>query len=181
MAGLAFSLPFSLIYQMTRDRMGKRAAGAVGWRRYFPQITGVVAGISVSIAGNMHYVVYGQVLPFLQKLTGQEPDSYWFPDATRYIGFNPDVPDKTIHEFPCYSFVLGDLHAHVVNIMFVLLLLDFYMPGLKLVRKKILFWTAGDRGILGKTGFSCLRSFWRQCFSVCSTGRISGILLFTLW
>ena len=135
-AGLAFSLPFSLIYQMTRDRMGKRAAGAVGWRRYFPQITGVVAGISVSIAGNMHYVVYGQVLPFLQKLTGQEPDSYWFPDATRYIGFNPDVPDKTIHEFPCYSFVLGDLHAHVVNIMFVLLLLGLLYAWIKMVRKK---------------------------------------------
>ena len=28
--------------------------------------------------------------------------------------------DKTIHEFPSYSFVLGDLHAHVVNVMFVL-------------------------------------------------------------
>ena len=96
----------------------------------------MVAGISVSIAGNMHYVVYGQVLPFLQKLTGQEPDSYWFPDATRYIGFNPDVPDKTIHEFPCYSFVLGDLHAHVVNIMFVLLLLGLLYAWIKMVRKK---------------------------------------------
>lgn len=135
-AGLAFSLPFSLVYQMTRDRMGKRAAGAVGWRKYFPQITGIVAGVSVSAAGNMHYVVYGQVRPFLQKLTGQEPDSYWFPDATRYIGFNPDVPDKTIHEFPCYSFVLGDLHAHVVNIMFVLLLLGLLYAWIKMVRKK---------------------------------------------
>ena len=74
--------------------------------------------------------------PFLQKLTGQEPDSYWFPDATRYIGFNPDVPDKTIHEFPCYSFVLGDLHAHVVNIMFVLLLLGLLYAWIKMVRKK---------------------------------------------
>ena len=135
-AGLAFSLPFSLVYQMTRDRMGKRVAGAVGWRKYFPQITGIVAGVSVSAAGNMHYVVYGQVRPFLQKLTGQEPDSYWFPDATRYIGFNPDVPDKTIHEFPCYSFVLGDLHAHVVNIMFVLLLLGLLYAWIKMVRKK---------------------------------------------
>ena len=49
-----------------------------------------------------------------------ETASYWFPDATRYIGYNPvNDSDKTIHEFPCYSFVLGDLHAHVVNVMFV--------------------------------------------------------------
>lgn len=135
-AGLAFVLPFSLVYQMTKDRMGKKLAGAVGWRKCFPQVTGVIAGISVSIAGNMHYVYYGQIRPLLQKLTGQEPDSYWFPDATRYIGFNPDVDDKTIHEFPCYSFVLGDLHAHVVNIMFVLLLLGILYAWMQAVRKR---------------------------------------------
>ena len=38
-----------------------------------------------------------------------------------------------------------------------------------------------DRESFGENSFSCLRSLWRQCFSVCSTGRISGILLFTLW
>ena len=52
----------------------------------------------------------------------------------RYIGFNPDVEDKTIHEFPCYSFVLGDLHAHVVDIMFVLLLLGLLYAWMKKVR-----------------------------------------------
>lgn len=135
-AGLAFVLPFSLVYQMTKDRMGKRLKGAVGWRRFFPQITAMIAGLSVSVAGNMHYVYYGQLCPLFQKLTGQEPDSYWFPDATRYIGFNPDVEDKTIHEFPCYSFVLGDLHAHVVNIMFVLLLLGVLYAWIKMVRKR---------------------------------------------
>ena len=135
-AGLAFVLPYSLVYQMTKDRMGKKAAGAVGWKKAVPQISGILAGLSVSIAGNMHYVYYGQIRPWLQKLTGQEPDSYWFPDATRYIGFNPDVEDKTIHEFPCYSFVLGDLHAHVVNIMFVLLLLGLLYAWMKMVRKR---------------------------------------------
>lgn len=99
-----------------------------------PSVTGILAGISVSIAGNMHYVVYGQIIPFIRKLKGEEVSSYWFPDATRYIGFNPDVEDKTIHEFPCYSFVLGDLHAHVVDIMFVLLLLGLLYAWMKKVR-----------------------------------------------
>ena len=119
-AGLAFAMPFSLVHQMVTDRLGKTGSR---WKKALPSVTGILAGISVSIAGNMHYVVYGQIIPFIQKLKGEEVSSYWFPDATRYIGFNPDVEDKTIHEFPCYSFVLGDLHAHVVDIMFVLLLL----------------------------------------------------------
>ncbi len=81
---------------------------------------GALAGIAVTFAGNMHYTVFCNVIPAVQNMLGLEVDSYWFPDATRYIGYNPDTPDKTIHEFPSYSFVLGDLHAHVTNIMFVL-------------------------------------------------------------
>lgn len=130
-AAFAFVLPFSLVRQMTVDMQGKKV---YGWKKRLPSITGFIAGLAVSIAGNMHYVVYAQIIPLIQKLKGQEVDSYWFPDATRYIGFNPDVPDKTIHEFPCYSFVLGDLHAHVVNIMFVLLLLGLLYVWMQKVR-----------------------------------------------
>ena len=116
---------------MVTDRLGRIRTGR---KKALPYVTGILAGISVSIAGNMHYVVYGQIIPFIQKLKGEEVSSYWFPDATRYIGFNPDVEDKTIHEFPCYSFVLGDLHAHVVDIMFVLLLLGLLYAWMKKVR-----------------------------------------------
>ena len=130
-AGLAFAMPFSLVHQMVTDRLGRIRTG---WKKALPSVTGILAGISVSIAGNMHYVVYGQIIPFIQKLKGEEVSSYWFPDATRYIGFNTDVEDKTIHEFPCYSFVLGDLHAHVVDIMFVLLLLGLLYAWMKKVR-----------------------------------------------
>ena len=54
---------------------------------------------------------------------------YWFPHSTRYIGHNPLTDDQCIHEFPSYSFVLGDLHAHVVNVMFVLLTVESSTPG----------------------------------------------------
>ena len=137
-AGLAFIMPFSLVYQMVRDRMGWKVTGAAGkvsaWKKGIPAVTGALAGIAVSIAGNMHYVIYACIIPWIQKLKGEEVSSYWFPDATRYIGFNPDVDDKTIHEFPCYSFVLGDLHAHVVDIMFVLLILALLYAWMKKVR-----------------------------------------------
>lgn len=133
-AGLAFAMPFSLVYQLTKDRM----FGRLGGRRIcIPAISGILAGIAVSIAGNMHYVIYSKLIPWFYELRGESYiDNYWFPDATRYIGFDPDVPDKTIHEFPCYSFVLGDLHAHVVNIMFVLLVVGLLYAWMRSIRTR---------------------------------------------
>ena len=105
--------------------------------RRLPYAAGFTAGLAVSIAGNMHYVIYAQIIPWIEKLTGQEVSSYWFPDATRYIGYNPyREEDRTIHEFPCYSFVLGDLHAHVVNMRFVRLVIALLYGWLRGVRKK---------------------------------------------
>ncbi len=129
-AAFAFAMPFSLVYQMVRDRMYGQLTGK---KRCVPPMAGLTAGISLSLAGNGHYIVYRWALPWIQKLQGVESDSgYWFPDATRYIGYNPyREEDRTIHEFPSYSFVLGDLHAHVVNILFVLLLIGILYAWMK--------------------------------------------------
>ena len=167
-AGLAFAMPFSLVHQMVTDRLGKTRSR---WKKTLPSVTGILAGISVSIAGNMHYVVYGQIIPFIQKLKGEEVSSYWFPDATRYIGFNPDVEDKTIHEFPCYSFVLGDLHAHVVDIMFVLLLLGLLYAWMKKVRTTELSGESMSR-----------REFWKKQLlmpQLLATGALLGMFHWT--
>ena len=167
-AGLAFAMPFSLVHQMVTDRLGKTGSR---WKKTLPSVTGILAGISVSIAGNMHYVVYGQIIPFIRKLKGEEVSSYWFPDATRYIGFNPDVEDKTIHEFPCYSFVLGDLHAHVVDIMFVLLLLGFLYAWMKKVRTTELSGESMSR-----------REFWKKQLlmpQLLATGALLGMFHWT--
>lgn len=167
-AGLAFAMPFSLVHQMVTDRLGKTRSR---WKKALPSVTGILAGISVSIAGNMHYVVYGQIIPFIQKLKGEEVSSYWFPDATRYIGFNPDVEDKTIHEFPCYSFVLGDLHAHVVDIMFVLLILGLLYAWMKKVRTTELSGESMSR-----------RKFWKKQLlmpQLLATGALLGMFHWT--
>ena len=132
-AGLAFVLPFSLVFQMMTDWQQKRKNSV---SKAMPSLAGLLAGGAVSLAGNMHYVIYGNLLPLIQKLQGKtEIDSYWFPNATRYIGYRPDVPDKTIHEFPSYSFILGDLHAHVVNVMFVLLLVGLLYAWVKKLKE----------------------------------------------
>ena len=134
-AAFAFVYPFSLVRQMTKDRLYGRLDGK---KKYLPSLAGITAGIAVSIAGNVHYIVYRCVLPLIRKIQGvAETASYWFPDATRYIGYNPvNDSDKTIHEFPCYSFVLGDLHAHVVNVMFVTFLVGMLYAWLKMIRKR---------------------------------------------
>lgn len=43
-------------------------------------------------------------------------ERYWYANATRFIPF-------TIHEFPSYSFVVSDVHGHVLSLPFVLLAL----------------------------------------------------------
>lgn len=40
--------------------------------------------------------------------------AYWYPNATRFIPY-------TIHEFPSYSFVVSDIHGHVLSIPLALL------------------------------------------------------------
>ena len=50
-------------------------------------------------------------------------DFWWWFRSTRVIGTNSDgvTLDYTITEFPSFSFLLGDLHAHVLSIPFLLL------------------------------------------------------------
>lgn len=123
----AVVLPYSLVNNIMRNFLKTKEKIS----RVLPVISGWIAGIGVCIAGNMHYPIYKWLEPAVIKFFGMKSDadiytkdhSYWFPDATRFIGYHPETHDKTIHEFPCYSFVLGDLHAHVINIMFVLTVL----------------------------------------------------------
>lgn len=123
-----FVLPFSIGYNLI-IRYGERKAKK---SRFFASIAGLFAGAGVCIAGNMHYPIYGLIIPFFKNLTSKVKTQalYWFPDATRYIGYNPETKDKTIHEFPAYSFILGDLHAHVINIIFVLTVLAILLAWL---------------------------------------------------
>ena len=84
---------------------------------------GLLAAFLVTFAGNLHSVytffkpyANENPLPFWQLAFSPQtfPNSYWYPNATRFI-YN------TIHEFPIYSFVVSDLHGHVLDIPFVFL------------------------------------------------------------
>lgn len=130
------ALGFLQVYQLTAELIDKAAdehdkrrlskntkaktTGAFK-RQVMMHSAGLLSGFAVFAAGNMQYVLYAKIYPFVQKrLLHKEPDGYWFPDATRFITDTWEGNEGTlIHEFPCYSFVLGDLHAHVTDIIFV--------------------------------------------------------------
>ncbi|HUQ85573.1 MAG TPA: DUF2298 domain-containing protein [Candidatus Limnocylindrales bacterium] len=86
-------------------------------------VSGLLTALLVTFAGNLH-IVYGFFKPYtndkpvpfwdLPFLPVTFPNSYWYPNATRFI-------HNTIHEFPIYSWVVADLHGHVLDIPFVLL------------------------------------------------------------
>ncbi|MBO4902021.1 MAG: hypothetical protein J5518_04450 [Lachnospiraceae bacterium] len=88
---------------------------------------GVTALLMSCFAGNGHYLYYGIIIPILEKITGKSlsyrPEGYFFPDSTVYIGYYPETDDRGKNEFLSYSVILGDLHAHMINLLFVVPLL----------------------------------------------------------
>lgn len=99
----------------------------------------LLAGLIVTLGGNLHtiYTFFESydgenAVPFWTlKLLSLEQygSSYWYPNATRFI-------HNTIHEFPSYSFVVSDLHGHVLDIPTVLfgLAVAFVLIGRKEIK-----------------------------------------------
>src|SRR3989344_1614372 len=117
MIATLFSFTLTLSFSLGTNILSK----VVSLRKAF--IGGLLTGLIVALAGNLHtiYAFFASYntdapVPFwnLQFLFSTFPNSYWYPNATRFIPF-------TIHEFPIYSFVVSDLHGHVIDIPFVLL------------------------------------------------------------
>jgi len=86
---------------------------------------GLLTAFILNFAGNLHaiYLFFKPYenespVPFWQLLFSPNtfPNNYWYPNATRFI-------HNTIHEFPIYSYVVSDLHGHVLDIPFVLLII----------------------------------------------------------
>ncbi|MCL5109243.1 MAG: DUF2298 domain-containing protein [Chloroflexi bacterium] len=67
------------------------------------------------------------------------PDTWWWWRATRVVGtFDPATGvsgDYTINEFPFFSFLLGDLHPHVMALPFVVFALSLCLAVLRWPRE----------------------------------------------
>lgn len=96
-------------------------------RRFYSILAGILALLFTNLAGNLHTIylftknyVAENPLPFWTTFSKFNPKNYWYPNATRFIPF-------TIHEFPSYSYVVSDLHGHVLDIPFIILILALFI------------------------------------------------------
>ena len=154
LAAFGFGMPYSIVNNLVRVRLVDRCAekltakeeknsimlGEMRDEKPFirPVFAGTLAGISVAFSSTMHYPVFKYFLPKLRELQHKEPlKEYFFSNPTRYIGFYHDRDDKPIHEFPAYSYTLGDLHAHVCNTIMVMTLLAILFAILLRRKEKI--------------------------------------------
>jgi uncharacterized membrane protein len=113
-------------------------------------LAGLLAAFLITLGGNLHTVYVftkgypvndsnDSVKPPWELFGGTSFDSYWYPSAVRMIPY-------TIHEIPSYSFVVSDLHAHLLDLPFVLtafaIIFAFYLlvSNEKLTLKKMFFY-----------------------------------------
>ena len=142
----AIAIPFAMCFSigtMLFDYMAEHTNNVKGFgASLFRYLTGLFAGFVVMLFGNSHSFFYDEksfgnkFLTFLGEhgVKVGETTGFYYPDSTRYIGHNPDSRvydamgnlidegDFTIEEFPFYSYLVSDLHAHVISIMVVLLI-----------------------------------------------------------
>lgn len=104
--GLICGLVLMQSFAIVADLVANTAVPAHSDRARTALRAGSIGALVVSLGGNGHTLWY-----WLKNHTFV---GYWYPDATRFI-------DRTIHEFPAYSFIVSDLHAHVWGIPLVLL------------------------------------------------------------
>lgn len=140
----AIALPFASAFslgQMFIDALRqKRDCQVSKW--YLP-FAGLLSSACVILFGNSHSFFYDEqsfgnrmlYWDIWQKIGVNvgERGNFFYPNSTRFIGHNPNLKelglstkgDLTIHEFPFYSYLIGDLHAHVVSMTIVLLIIAF--------------------------------------------------------
>jgi YYY domain-containing protein len=111
-AAAAYNLALSLVFALTVS-----GAFTVGFALIRRILWAALAPLFVALLGNLHAAI-------VQVPHGQMPTSpdvtWWFFDSSRVVG---NAADFTINEFPFFSFILGDLHPHVMALPVVLLAL----------------------------------------------------------
>lgn len=101
-------------------------AGIYGMKPKCCVTGGIMASLMCALGSNGHWLIYGVIGQIRDNIMGIIPEkNYWFSDPTSFIGCEPDTLDRGKHEFPSYTLLLGDLHAHACNMLFTIPLLMF--------------------------------------------------------
>lgn len=121
----AFSLGGNLVFATAGAQKKKQKASKLR----LVLIGGMISALLLNLGGNLHLLYW--------FLTHGNLSGYWYPDATRFIVQQFGAADNTIHEFPLYSFVVADLHGHLLNLPFILLFLALVSTLLTKIKRKL--------------------------------------------
>ena len=183
---LTFTGAYSLVYNLTegvrRARGSEDCDGPeyedVSWLRSLSRRTsvwaGLTAGLFTSVIGNLDGIVQVAQGTWLKLVDGQSFPAFSFWRSSRMIpnldDFEPSVlafwvPDPIpghtdfsthITEFPYFTFLFADLHAHMMVIPFTLLFLGFALSLVAGLRERGSGWAAAPALGMGVT----LGSLW---------------------
>lgn len=139
----SIAIPFVSAYCIGYELISMAISKGARIPKFATIVCGLLTGFTTVIFGNSHSFFYDEnsvgnkLLNSFSKM-GIDVGSttgFFYPDSTRFIGHNPDSykvdaitgevlcnGDYTIHEFPFYSYLVGDLHAHVISMMVVTLI-----------------------------------------------------------
>jgi len=107
----AYQLSMATVFALTATATFHLVARlALPWGGRLSTVLGGFAAVVMVYGGNGHSVLYKL---FRDWMPTTKPEFY-FPDSTRFIGFDPDTLDKAFTEFFAYGIAAGDLHAHLV-------------------------------------------------------------------
>ena len=109
-ASCTFILPFLIGYNLFKNKLKDISKTKI--LIILPIIVALFIGISASLGGTLHYPIY--------RWFASNKDNYSYTNETRYIGYDPETSDKTATEVPAYSSLVGDLHAHYIDLVFSL-------------------------------------------------------------
>jgi YYY domain-containing protein len=137
-APIAYEAPPSAPRQQRRVYVQQPPAGTAATRGWRAPVFGVAGGLMLVVMGNLVWVLafassYGIGSKSFYEwvnvsgLNADEPRHSWYPSRF-FLFFNAsriyplDHKDfRAITEFPMFSFILGDMHPHVMALPFVLL------------------------------------------------------------
>lgn len=148
-------------------------------------IAGLISALLLTFGGNLHSVYKiakidieneGKLV-LSKEAIAKATSTYWYPDATRFIGHDPDTQDKTIHEFPVYSFVVADLHGHMNDIPLVIFFMAFLFSLLIVINfsKRFILW-----GFTIPTGFILSLAYMTNAWDFAVYGLLFAIFFFLI-
>jgi YYY domain-containing protein len=143
-----FGAAFSVVYNLTSLTLVSRSGAAVAAKARSPMIAGIAGGVLVAVAGNIDGLVQlgeGARRAFADQVPAGAFD-FWRSSRM----FERNSPGNEITEFPFFSFLFADLHAHMIAIPFAILALALTIAVFVRVTENEAFWQRWGRlAVLG--------------------------------